>query len=185
VSEIDDAFSGFSGDPVGAKVMEQRGVLEPANRRIRRLEQRDGRYKNGVSVAETAAGIALALRRGDQPGARALVEAGSLLFNRVQLIAAVGQASHDPELADLRRAQEEGRLDGNRIPGFSDRDMAALAVLTQAAIETKAAQEVARLVAVSAALTFLGPILSSRGNAVGIVTATSSGTPQVISRQKW
>lgn len=59
-------------------------------------------------MAEVAAGIALALRRGDQPGAQQLIEAAGQIFDRGLLVTEVGLAAHRLE-RDALRAAHDGR----------------------------------------------------------------------------
>jgi hypothetical protein len=62
--------------------------------------------RGGVSLAEVARGIAEALRRGYEPGARQLIVAGGELFDRGALAAEVSLQAREIELNALRAAQE-------------------------------------------------------------------------------
>jgi hypothetical protein len=45
------------GDPLQAKILENRGTVEPVLRRARRPDERDGRLRNGVHLRDEAGGI--------------------------------------------------------------------------------------------------------------------------------
>jgi hypothetical protein len=106
VTELGDPWlSDVLGDPMGARVAELGAAALVRNgRRAQRATERDGRSRGGVRVEELATGIALALRRGDEPVARELIAAGGRFFGNA-LIMAVGQASEQLEAAALRESR--------------------------------------------------------------------------------
>jgi hypothetical protein len=116
MSEFDDAFSGLVGDATGAHLAVMQlgeAALARVQRRVDRLNERDGRSRGGVGLAEVATGIAMALRRGDQPGASALVAAAGQLFDHTALVTEIGLQAHQLERDALRAAQEPPRLRKN------------------------------------------------------------------------
>jgi hypothetical protein len=86
-------------------------ALHRIQRRGQRLNERDGRVVRGIDRAELARGIALAVRRGDTPGAQQLIEGGANLFGASALIAEVGEQSRQLELDALRAAQDRPSAD--------------------------------------------------------------------------
>jgi hypothetical protein len=64
-----------------------------------------------------AAGIAVALRRGDQDGARELIEAGGQVFGSAMLASEVALQARELELAALEAERDRPRANGHPAAG--------------------------------------------------------------------